>query len=55
MVVKSMPSAAACLSGRMNFESSNLVDIQSQPHPIHLIFETPTHEYATIAIWSGAD
>ena len=31
------------------------VDIQSQPYPIHHIFETPTHEYATIASWSGAD
>jgi len=30
-------------------------DIQSQPHPIHHIFETPTHEYATIATWGEAD
>jgi hypothetical protein len=40
----------------MNFESSNLsTSNRSRMHPIHHIFETPAHEYATIATWSGAD
>jgi hypothetical protein len=32
-----------------------LVEIQSRPRPIHPLFETPTHEYATIDTCSGAD